>query len=83
MIQKRADCGDAISDVRWQQMETALQERKNKLNNLLMEIETFWDAVNKMDKALQNTESQIGEKYILRIYYVIFYRNYFHYNLCI
>ena len=62
MIQKRADCADAISDVRWQQMENALQERKSKLNNLQLEIETFWDAINKMDKALQNTESQIGKK---------------------
>ena len=65
MIQKRGECGDAISEVRWQQMESALQDRKSKLNNLLMEIETFWDAVTKMDKSLQNTEAQIG-KFIIK-----------------
>ena len=61
MIQKRTECPEAISEVRWQQMEVALQDRKHKLKNLQMEIDTFWDAVNKMDKALQNTEGQIGK----------------------
>lgn len=47
---------------RWQQMETALQERKQKLNNLLMEIETFWDSVNKTDKWLAEAESQLANQ---------------------
>lgn len=43
-------------------METALQERKQKLNNLLMEIETFWDSVNKTDKWLAEAESQLANQ---------------------
>ena len=43
-------------------MEAALQERKNKLSNLQMEIETFWDSVEKTDKWLNDAEAQLASQ---------------------
>ncbi|CAG5094899.1 Oidioi.mRNA.OKI2018_I69.XSR.g13940.t1.cds [Oikopleura dioica] len=59
MVKQRGECPAALPDVRWQQMETALSERKNKLGNLQLEVDTFWDAAKKMDKSLGQFESQI------------------------
>ena len=47
-------------------MEQALQERKSKLNSLLIETEKFWEAVDSMGKEMSKLEDTISsqqEKY--------------------
>ena len=60
MTKKRADCPEALSDTRWMQMDQALQERKTKLNSLLVESEKFWEGVTDAQESLAKIDEDIS-----------------------
>ena len=60
MTKKRADCPEALSDTRWMQMDQALQERKTKLNSLLVESEKFWEGVADAQDSLAKIDEDIS-----------------------
>ena len=60
MTKKRADCPEALSDTRWMQMDQALQERKTKLNSLLVESEKFWEGVSDAQDSLGKIDEDIS-----------------------
>ena len=60
MTKKRAECPEALSDTRWMQMDQALQERKTKLNSLLVESEKFWEGVTDAQESLNKIDEDIS-----------------------
>ena len=62
MTKKRSECPEALSDTRWLQMEQALQERKTKLNSLLIESERFWEEIGSVTQDLATIDEEIASQ---------------------
>ena len=62
MNKKRSECPEALSDTRWLQMEQALQERKTKLNSLLIESERFWEEIGSVTQDLATIDEEIASQ---------------------